>query len=295
MVTDLAVVVKHPEGLPAELSQLPRTLVVGVLNVTPDSFSDGGDYLDPQQAIEHGLELVSQGADIVDVGGESTRPGATAIDSATELSRVIDVVTGLASEGIAVSIDTRRSQVAERALEAGAVLVNDVSGGRGDEAMWQLMASVQVPYVLMHNRGEGASQDSLANYGDVLVEVKRELFEQVEAAIAAGVDESRIVLDPGIGFAKRAEHNWPLVHQIALDDMALWGFPVLLGASRKRFLGVHETGEPRIDDSMDTRDALTVELTQRAVKSGLWAVRVHRVEANVAVVHSSRVRSEEAP
>jgi dihydropteroate synthase len=129
----------------------------------------------------------------------------------------------------------------------------------------------------------------------VLAEVKRELFEQVEAAIAAGVDESRIVLDPGIGFAKRAEHNWPLVHQSALDDMALWGFPVLLGASRKRFLGVHETGELRIDDSMDTRDALTVELTQRAAKSGLWAVRVHRVEANVAVVNSSRVALEEAP
>ena len=290
MVTDSAAVVKHPEGLPAELSQLTRTLVVGVLNVTPDSFSDGGDYLDPQQAIEHGLELASQGADIVDVGGESTRPGATAIDGATELSRVIDVVTGLTSEGITVSIDTRRSQVAERALEAGAVLVNDVSGGRGDEAMWPLMASVRAPYVLMHNRGEGASQDSLANYGDVLDEVKRELLEQVESAMAAGVDASRIVLDPGIGFAKRAEHNWPLVHQSALDDMASWGFPVLLGASRKRFLGVHETGEPRIDDSMDTRDALTVELTRRALRAGLWAVRVHLVEANVAVANSSRVR-----
>ena len=294
MVTDLAVVVKHPEGLPADLSQLTRTLVIGVLNVTPDSFSDGGDYLDPQQAIEHGLELVAQGADIVDVGGESTRPGATVIDSATELSRVIDVVTGLASEGVAVSIDTRRSQVAERALEAGAVLVNDVSGGRGDEAMWPLMASVRAPYVLMHNRGEGASQDSLAHYEDVLDGVKRELFEQVDAAIAAGVDASRIVVDPGIGFAKRAEHNWPLVHQSALDDMASWGFPVLLGASRKRFLGVHETGELRINDSMDSRDALTVELTRRAANSGLWAVRVHRVEANVAVVNSSRVRSEEA-
>jgi len=290
VVTDSVVVVKHPAGLPAELSQLTRTLVIGVLNVTPDSFSDGGHYLDPQQAVEHGRELVSQGADIVDVGGESTRPGATAIDGATELSRVIDVVTGLTSEGITVSIDTRRSQVAERALEAGAVLVNDVSGGRGDEAMWPLMASVRAPYVLMHNRGEGASQDGLADYEDVVVEVKRELFEQVEAAIAAGVDASRIVLDPGIGFAKRAEHNWPLVHQGALADMASWGFPVLLGASRKRFLGVHETGEPRIDDSMDTRDALTVELTRRAVKAGLWAVRVHRVEANVAVVNSSRVR-----
>jgi len=290
--------VKHPAGLPPALADLGRTLVMGILNVTPDSFSDGGLYLDHDAAVAHGLEMVSEGADLIDVGGESTRPGADPVDIAEETRRVLDVVRDLVTAGALVSIDTRHAVVARACVDAGAVLVNDVSAGRGDPTMWQYIKSATTPYVVMHNRGHGTSRDDLARYSNVVDDVLTEIDVWVAEVVKAGVAAARLIVDPGIGFAKRAEHNWPLVEESALAALVHGGLdsssntsarPVLLGASRKRFLGSMPDGSMRTDDSMQNRDALTVEITQRAVRAGVWCVRVHDVAPNARAVRETVV------
>jgi dihydropteroate synthase len=250
---------------------------MGVVNVTPDSFSDGGKYTDVSSAVEHGLRLVAEGADYIDVGGESTRPGATRVDPATETARVVPVVRALAAEGVAVSIDTTRSEVAAAALEAGAVLVNDVSGGLADPKMGAFVAAAGCPWVLMHWRGHSRDMQSLAVYDDVVVDVCVELSARVNAAVDAGVDPHQLVLDPGLGFAKTADHNWALLAQ--LDALLALGLPVLIGASRKSFLGAllaDPAGTPR---PVDEREAATVATTVLAAEAGVWGVRVHEVRA----------------
>jgi len=277
---------RHPAGLPAPLALLDRTLVMGIVNVTPDSFSDGGKFFSPEQAIAHALMLVEQGADLVDVGGESTRPGAAEVDSDEELHRVLPVVTALVGQGVPVSVDTRHAIVAHKCLDAGAAVINDVSGGLGDAGMYATLATKTAPYILMHNRSLGASDDQLANYADVLSEVVAELQSRIEAARASGIAADAIVIDPGLGFAKKAHHNWSLLEPDALKAINSLGFPVLLGASRKRFLGTDPDGSAGPTDSMQARDELTVEITARAVDAGIWAVRVHEVAANAELVRS---------
>lgn len=212
-----------------------RCVVIGILNVTPDSFSDGGRYCDRDDAVAHGVALRAQGADLVDVGGESTRPGAQRVDAPTEIARVVPVLRELAASGVPCSVDTTRAAVAEAALEAGAIMVNDVSGGLADPAMAPVLARCRVPWILMHWRGHSDRMDELATYSDVVVEVRAELVARVDAAVVAGVDPGALVLDPGLGFAKTAAHNWALLGH--LEVLTELGFPVLVGASRKRFLG----------------------------------------------------------
>jgi dihydropteroate synthase len=264
-----------------------RCLVMGVLNVTPDSFSDGGEWFAPGAAISRGLELAAQGADIIDVGGESTRPGAGRTSAAEELRRVGPVITELAGAGLTVSVDTMRADVAEAALTAGAKLVNDVSGGLADPAMYGLIAAAGVPYVVMHWRGHSSNMQASACYRDVVGEVCAELEQRVHAAVGAGVDPAQIVLDPGIGFAKVAEHNWALLTR--LPEIARLGgsgppFPVLVGASRKSFIGrllAAGDGTPR---SFAGRDDATIALTALAAAAGAWCVRVHAVAGNADAV-----------
>ncbi len=255
-------------------------LVMGVLNVTDDSFSDGGRYLDPDRAVEHGMALAADGAAIVDVGGESTRPGAVRIDAETESARVVPVVKELAGQGITVSIDTMHAAVAEAALENGAAIVNDVSGGRADPAMAAVVARAGVPWVLMHWRSVRAVQPhEVPGYRDVVAEVRDELLGAVDAAVGAGVDSAKLIIDPGLGFAKTAQHNWALLH--ALPDLVAAGFPVLVGASRKRFLGsllAADDGTPR---SPDGRETATAVVSALAAAQGAWGVRVHDVRASV--------------
>ena len=253
-----------------------RTLVMGVLNVTPDSFSDGGRFLEPGTAVAHGRALAADGADLVDVGGESTRPGATRPAEAEELARVLPVVRDLAAAGVAVSVDTMRAGVARAAVGAGAVLVNDVSGGLADPAMLDTVAELGVPVVLMHWRGHSTVMGSLAVYDDVVTEVVDALAARVAAARSAGVAADRIVLDPGLGFAKDAEHDWALL--AGLDAVTALGHPVLVGGSRKRFLGAlltnPATGEVRPSAG---RDDATTALTAVLAVRGVWGVRVHAV------------------
>jgi dihydropteroate synthase len=262
-----------------------RCLVMGVVNVTPDSFSDGGQWYGAASAIEHGLDLVAQGADIVDVGGESTRPGAQRITAEEELRRVRPVITELVKAGVVVSVDTMRAQVAEFALEAGVSLVNDVSGGLADPYMPRLVAKAGVPYVVMHWRGHSHDMNSRAIYQDVVREVHDELARRIDAVTAEGVDPSMIVLDPGLGFSKLADHNWHLLTRLA--DVAHIGgrdFPVLVGASRKRFLGrllAAPDGTPR---SFTESDDVTVAVTALAAVAGAWCARVHKVPANADAV-----------
>ena len=262
-----------------------RCLVMGVVNVTPDSFSDGGQWYGADAAIAHGLDLVAQGADIVDVGGESTRPGAQRISAAEELRRVGPVVTGLVQAGVPVSIDTMRAQVAEFALAAGARLVNDVSGGLADPAMAALVAAAGVSYVVVHWRGHSRQMYTRAVYADVVAEVREELARRVDAVIAAGVDPGHIVLDPGLGFGKRPEHNWPLLAGLA-DVARLAGgtFPVLVGASRKRFLGNLLAGPDGTPRPFEACDGATVAITALAAAAGAWCVRVHQVPLNADAV-----------
>jgi dihydropteroate synthase len=274
-------------GLPSQ----PRCLVMGVVNVTPDSFSDGGAWLGTDDAIAHGLELAGQGADIVDVGGESTRPGAQRISAEEEIRRVLPVITGLTRAGVSVSVDTMRAAVAELALESGARLVNDVSGGLADPHMPRLVAKAAVPYVVMHWRGHSHDMNSRAIYTDVVAEVRDELRRRVDAVVAEGVDPSMIILDPGLGFSKLTEHNWQLL--AALPEIAGLGagaggdsrsFPVLVGASRKRFLGwllAAPDGTPR---PFTASDDATVATTALAAAAGAWCVRVHKVPANADAV-----------
>jgi dihydropteroate synthase len=259
---------------------------MGVVNVTPDSFSDGGAWLDPAAAVCHGERLAAEGADIVDVGGESTRPGARRVGQAEELRRIGPVISGLAAAGVLVSVDTMRPGVAEFALDAGARMVNDVSGGLADPGMARLVADAGVPYVVMHWRGYSRDMQDRAVYDDVVREVSAELRKRVDAVIAAGVDESAIIVDPGIGFAKQPWHNWELLARIGEIGM-LGGarpFPVLVGASRKSFLGAllrDSDGAPR---PVGDREGATVAISALAAAAGAWCVRVHSVAANADAV-----------
>jgi dihydropteroate synthase len=281
-----------PPGLPSEA----RCLVMGVVNVTPDSFSDGGAWFGTDAAVARGLELAAQGADIVDVGGESTRPGAQRIPAEEELRRIGPVISGLTQAGVRVSVDTMRAEVAQAALAAGARLVNDVSGGLADPDMPRLVGQAGVPYVVMHWRGHSHQMQERAVYDDVVGEVCAELRVRVEAVVAAGVDPAMIVLDPGLGFAKLPEHNWALLAHLA-DVSRLGGsgpaFPVLIGASRKRFLGrllAAPDGSPRPFAGCD--DA-TVAITALAA-AGAWCVRVHEVPANVDAVRVAQAWEQAA-
>jgi dihydropteroate synthase len=259
------------------LLHLDHPLVMGVLNVTPDSFSDGGLHADPAAAVAHGVALRDEGADIVDVGGESTRPGAERVDTRTEIARVVPVIAALTAAGVPTSIDTTRAEVAAAALDAGAALVNDVSGGLADPGMAPLVASAGCPYVVMHWRGHSRDMNALARYHDVVAEVAAELAERVEAARAAGVAAERIILDPGLGFAKNAEHNWALTRR--LDVLVGTGQPVLFAASRKSYLGrllAAPDGTPR---PVDGRSDATLATSVLAVAAGVWGVRVHEVRA----------------
>ena len=274
--------------VPPQAEPEPRTLLMGVLNVTADSFSDGGRYLGVDDAIAHGSELAAQGADIVDVGGESTRPGAVRIDPGTEAERVVPVIAALAADGVQVSVDTMRASVAQAALEAGASIINDVSGGRADPDMGAVLADAGVPWILMHWRPAGDAQvtsdrhfthrvDDADGYRDVVAEVSGELLGQVDAAVAAGVDPHRIILDPGLGFAKTAEHNWALLH--ALPTLVGLGFPILIGASRKRFLG-SLLARDGVDRPPSGRETATAAVSALSAAGGAWGVRVHDVEAS---------------
>jgi dihydropteroate synthase len=260
-----------------------RIRVMGVVNVTDDSFSDGGQYLDAERAIRHGLALTADGASIIDVGGESTRPGATRVDAEVEAARVVPVIKELAAEGITVSIDTMHAAVAETALENGAAMVNDVSGGRADPEMAGLIADAGVPWILMHWRSVSDEQPHRVPPGrDVVSEVRAELSSCVDAAVAAGVDPGRLIIDPGLGFAKSAQDNWTLLN--ALPELVAGGVPVLVGASRKRFLGsllAGPDGNPRPPDGRETATAVVSAL---AALHGAWGVRVHDVRASVDAV-----------
>lgn len=255
-------------------------VVMGVVNVTDDSFSDGGQFLDRDRAVTHALALVSDGAAIIDVGGESTRPGATRVDAAVETGRVVPVIEDLAAQGVTLSIDTMHAAVAEAALAAGAQIVNDVSGGRADPAMAGLIAEAKVPWILMHWRSVGADEPHEApRYTDVVAQVRDELMRSVDAAVEAGVDPGKLIIDPGLGFAKTAQHNWALLR--ALPEFVGTGIPVLVGASRKRFLGAllaGADGEPRPPAGRETATAVISAL---AARDGAWGVRVHDVRASV--------------
>ncbi|WP_412775226.1 dihydropteroate synthase [Streptomyces violaceus] len=269
----------HPRGLPRP----GRTLVMGIVNVTPDSFSDGGRWFDPERAVAHGLALLDEGADILDVGGESTRPGAARPAVEEEMRRVLPVVRELVAAGATVSVDTMRAEVAAHAVEAGAALVNDVSGGLADPAMLPLMARAGTPYVLMHWRGHSAGMQANAVYGDVVADVVDELRARVDTALRAGVPGDCLIVDPGLGFAKHAEHNWRLLGR--LREVAALGLPVLVGAARKSFLG-HlladpETGRPR---PAHLRDAATSAVSVLAAAQGTWCVRVHDVASTADAV-----------
>jgi dihydropteroate synthase len=257
-----------------------RAAVMGIVNVTPDSFSDGGRFLDPDAAVAHGIELAEQGADVLDVGGESTRPGANRVDPRVETARVLPVIKELAGQGITVSIDTMHAEVARAALENGAQIVNDVSGGRADPNMAGLLADAKVPWVLMHWRSVGAARPhEVPAYRDVVGEVRDELLASVDAAVSAGVDPAKLIIDPGLGFAKTAEHNWALLR--ALPEFVETGIPVLVGASRKRFLGAllaDSGGELRPPDGRETATAVVSVL---AGVYGAWGVRVHDVRGSV--------------
>ncbi|GAA1105229.1 dihydropteroate synthase [Pseudonocardia antarctica] len=276
--------IELPGRVPASRTALPRTdrcLVMGVLNVTPDSFSDGGRYDRTAAAVDHGSLMWESGADYVDVGGESTRPGAERVPVTEELRRVVPVVERLAAAGVAVSIDTTRAAVAEAAVAAGAVLVNDVSGGLADPAMAGVVAAAGVPWVLNHSRGGSRDMYAAAVYRDVVREVADELRMRIDDAVEAGVDPDRLVLDPGLGFAKLTEHNWTLLAR--LDELQELGFPVLVGSSRKRFLADVLTGG-RAEGPARLRDAATVATTVLAARSGAWGVRVHDVAASADAV-----------
>jgi dihydropteroate synthase len=271
--------VRYVEGLPRP----PRALVMGVVNVTPDSFSDGGYWFEPAAAIEHGLQLVSQGADLVDVGGESTRPGAQRPTPDEERRRVLPVVRELVAAGAVVSVDTMRAEVAAPALEAGARLVNDVSGGRSDPDMLRVVADAGVPIVLMHWRGHADHMQEQAVYGDVVTDVLAELRPRVDAALAAGIRAEHIAVDPGLGFAKTWDHNWTLLAR--LGELHALGLPLLVAASRKTFLGElladPGTGERRAPAG---RDAATDALSATIALDGAWCVRVHTVPATLDAV-----------
>ena len=259
-----------------------RTLVMGVLNVTPDSFADGGRHFKFKDAIVRAQEMIAQGVDIIDVGGESTRPGAMRISFADERDRVIPVIVELKALGAVISIDTTRAEVARLAIISGATIVNDISGGLGDPNMAALIASnPAVQYIVMHWRGESKDMQSRALYKDVVLEVRQELQERVRALTESGVNPEQIILDPGIGFAKSSEHNWELLRNI--DRIQLLGYPVMIGVSRKRFLG-DLVGAQKPDD----RDFATLAITTEMARKGVWAVRTHSVKPHVDAIKVMR-------
>jgi dihydropteroate synthase len=242
-------------------------LIMGILNVTPDSFADGGRHNDFDAAVARGLEMIAEGVDIIDIGGESTRPGADRVSEAEEIERTIPVIAELAKHGARISIDTMRASTAEAAIKAGASIINDVSGGLADPNMLQTAALLKVPYIAMHWRGQSKDMNSKAIYGDVVSDVISELQERISAALDAGIQPGNLIIDPGLGFAKEAEHNWKIIDSIS--KFVELGYPVLIGASRKRFLG---------GESPDEREQATIELTKRLATTGIWAVRVHSVK-----------------
>jgi dihydropteroate synthase len=277
-------------GLPQD-----RCLVMGVVNVTPDSFSDGGKWLDAATAIRHGVELAAQGADLLDVGGESTRPGARRIDAEEEARRVLPVIQGLAAEGICLSVDTMRASTARRALEAGATIINDVSGGRADPEMTALAAEVGSPIVLMHWREHSDTMQKHTQYDDLVADIRTELTVQRDAALAAGVDPGNIILDPGLGFSKTGEQNWTVLAH--LDAFVGMGHPLLVAASRKRFLGEllaagSDAGPAPLRPAVQ-RDDATAAITMVAATAGAWCIRVHETSASADAVRvAARLRQE---
>ena len=250
---------------------------MGILNVTPDSFADGGRHFDFEAAINRAKEMISEGVDIIDVGGESTRPGADRVSAEEEQARVLPVIAELSKHGVKISIDTMRADTAEKAVQAGAAIINDVSGGLSDPAMFATVKKLGVPYILMHWRGQSKEMNSRAIYKDVVNDVISEINSQIEAAIDAGINKSQIIIDPGLGFAKDAEHNWEILRN--LKQFTSMGYPVLIGASRKRFLG---------GDNPDEREAATIELTKTLVPQGIWGVRVHSVKPHVDVIAGAK-------
>lgn len=248
-------------------------LVMGILNITPDSFADGGVNFEVEHAINRGLEMIEDGVDIIDIGGESTRPGADRVPEEEEQARVLPVIKGLSKEGVPLSIDTMRASTAKLAVAAGATIVNDVSGGAADPDMFSTVGVLGCKYTMMHWRGHSKEMNSKAVYNDVVQDVIEEVTIQLDKALAAGVLRENIILDPGIGFAKDPEHNWEILNRI--DEFIALGYPVLIGHSRKRFLG---------GDHPDEREAATVEVTQTLASKGIWAVRVHGVKANVEAI-----------
>jgi dihydropteroate synthase len=248
-------------------------IVMGILNVTPDSFADGGRHNDFDAAVNRGLEMIAEGVDIIDIGGESTKPGAERVPETEELARVIPVIEALAKHGVTMSIDTMRASTAKAAIEAGAQLINDVSGGLADELMLSTAAQLNVPYIAMHWRGHSKDMNSRAVYGDVVTDVISELQERISAALDAGISQKNLIIDPGIGFAKDVHHNWEIIDSI--DRFVAMGYPVLVGASRKRFLG---------GDNPDQRENATIALTKRLSGSGIWGVRVHSVKPHKEVL-----------
>jgi dihydropteroate synthase len=276
------------QGLP----QPGRCLVMGIINVTPDSFSDGGRWLQSDAAIAHGLELLRDGADVLDVGGESTRPGAIRPDVTEELDRVLPVITQLARAGAAVTVDTMRADVARAAVEAGAAGINDVSGGQADPAMLRIAAELDVPYICMHWRGHSTTMQDLAVYDDVVADVRRELQARVEAALSAGIAPGHLVIDPGLGFAKTGDHNWALL--CALEALTDLGFPVMIGASRKAFLGQLLADAPEVPRPPGERDDATAAISAIAAMRDVWCVRVHDVRSSRdAVAVGARWAAEE--
>lgn len=248
-------------------------LVMGILNVTPDSFADGGKHNDFESAVARGLQMIAEGVDIIDIGGESTRPGADRVSEEEEIARTIPVITELAKHGVKISIDTMRASTAKTAIDAGASIINDVSGGLADPLMLQTAAELKVPYIAMHWRGQSKDMNSKAIYGDVVSDVISELQERISAALDAGITAENLVIDPGLGFAKDADHNWAIID--AIDRFVALGYPVLVGASRKRFLG---------GDTPDEREQATIDLTKRLAPTGVWAVRVHSVKPHKEVL-----------
>ena len=247
--------------------------IMGILNVTPDSFADGGRHETYEKAVARGLEMISEGVDIIDIGGESTRPGATRVSAAEEQARVIPVIEKLAQSGVPISIDTMRAQTAELAITAGASIVNDVSGGLAGDLMHETVAEMGCPYILMHWRGHSKDMNNRALYDDVVKEVIAELSIQIEAALRSGIAKNNLIIDPGLGFAKDAPHNWEILDR--LEEIIELGYPVLIGASRKRFLG---------GETPDERETATIELTKSLLAKNIWGVRVHSVSPHKNLV-----------
>lgn len=283
------------ENLPFPLRQLPddHTLIMAILNVTPDSFSDGGQWDDTHSALRHAHDLVAAGADLIDVGGESTRPGSTRLDAATEIDRVLPVVKALSEEGVVVSVDTIHAETAQAVIAAGAAIINDVSGGLADPQMYQVVAQApQVAYVCQHWRGTPETMDTLTDYqGDVTGGVLAELRQRVQDASASGIDPNRIILDPGLGFAKTSQQSWELLAN--LERFIQTGHPILVGASRKRFLASLASADPSVPNPAQSRDSATAAVSALSAWHGAWAVRVHQVRANLDAVRVAAAWKEQ--